>query len=91
MIEKALQELDEEGNSNEDSISEFINKRSSGRAAKFEEDGAEIDYTTTSALATKEPKDHRERALKDQEDGDDLDTILLKDLRLSRRSKTIKD
>ncbi|KAK6796494.1 hypothetical protein RDI58_004195 [Solanum bulbocastanum] len=66
-------------------------EKSRRRAAKFEEDGAEIDYTTTSALATKEPNDQRERALKDQKDGADLDTILLKDLRLSRRSKTIKD
>jgi len=38
-------------------------------------------------LATKEPEDKSERALKGQEDGDDPDAVLVKDL----RSKTMKD
>ncbi|KAH0759698.1 hypothetical protein KY290_023191 [Solanum tuberosum] len=167
MIEKALQELDEEGGSNEDSISESImknndslpkahttmlkhhlekmcergeivmidggqfllpgdsensnpkskkggsssntqknqqqkekeedprhvvhleqpKKQGRGRPAKNKEDGAKKGDGTTSALATKEPEDKRERALKGQEDGADPDVVLVKDL----RSKTMKD
>ncbi|KAL3338544.1 hypothetical protein AABB24_027596 [Solanum stoloniferum] len=61
------------------------------RALKGKEDGAKKGDGTTSALATKEPEDKRERALKGQEDGADPDAVLVKDLRLSSRSKTIKD
>ncbi|XP_006360458.1 HMG-Y-related protein A-like [Solanum tuberosum] len=171
MIEKALQELDEEGGSNEDSISEFImknndslprahttmlkhhlekmcergeivmidggrfslpgdsknsnptrkgkskkrgsssntqkkqqqkekeedprhvvhleqpKKQGRGRPAKNKEDGGKKGDGTTSALATKEPEDKREGALKGQEDVDDPDAVLLKDL----RCKMMKD
>ncbi|KAK6790669.1 hypothetical protein RDI58_009750 [Solanum bulbocastanum] len=171
MIEKALQELDEEGGSNEDSISEFIiknndslprahttmlkhhlekmcergeivmidggrfslpgnsensnpkrkekskrrgsssntqkkqqqeekeedprhvvhleqpKKKGCGMPAKNKEDGAKKGDGTTSALATKEPEDKRERVLKGQEHGADPDAVLVKDL----RSKTMKD
>ncbi|WMV22811.1 hypothetical protein MTR67_016196 [Solanum verrucosum] len=163
MIEKALQELDEEEGSNEDSISEFITKNNDslprahttmlkhhlenmcergeivmidegrfslpgdsensnpkkkvkgkrrgsssntqkkqqqkekeedpqhvvhleqpkqqgrGRPAKNKEDEAKKGDGTTSALATKEPDDQRERALKGQEDRVDLDAVLVKD------------
>ncbi|KAH0681737.1 hypothetical protein KY289_019489 [Solanum tuberosum] len=165
MIEKVLQELDEEGGSNEDSISEFIMKNNDslprahttmlkhhlekmcergeivmidggrfllpgdsensnptrkGKSKKRgsssntqkkqqqkekeedprhvvhleqpnKEDEAKKGDSTTSALATREPDDQRERALKGKEDGADPDAVLVKDSRLSRRSKTIKD
>ncbi|KAH0692129.1 hypothetical protein KY285_019226 [Solanum tuberosum] len=165
MIEKALQELDEEGGSNEDSISEFImknndslprahttmlkhhlekmcergeivmidggrfllpgdsensNPKRKGKSKKRgsssntqkkqqqkekeedprhvvhleqpnKEDEAKKGDSTTSALATKEPDDQRERALKGKADGADPDAVLVKDLKLSSRSKTIKD
>ncbi|KAH0678991.1 hypothetical protein KY284_020076 [Solanum tuberosum] len=58
---------------------------------KGKEDGAKKGDGTPSSLATKEPDDQRERALKGQEDRADLDVVLMKDLRLSRRSKMIKD
>ncbi|KAH0692951.1 hypothetical protein KY285_020048 [Solanum tuberosum] len=61
------------------------------RALKGKEDGAKKGDGTPSSLATKEPDDQRERALKGQEDRADLDVVLMKDLRLSRRSKMIKD
>ncbi|KAG5608248.1 hypothetical protein H5410_019529 [Solanum commersonii] len=66
-------------------------KEGCGRPAKNKEDGAKKGDGTTSALATKELDDQRERALKGQEDRADPDAVLVKDSRLSRRSKTIKD
>nr|XP_025884121.1 uncharacterized protein LOC112940338 [Solanum lycopersicum] len=155
MIEQALQELDEEEGSDEDSISEFIiknndslprahkimlkhllekmcergeivmidegwfflpgeskhlnskskgkskrrekedleqpKKQGRGKLAKKKEGGAKKGDGTTSAFSTKETDDQHERDLKVQEDGVDPSDVLLKDLRLSRSRKTIKD
>ncbi|XP_015057417.1 HMG-Y-related protein A-like [Solanum pennellii] len=66
-------------------------KQGRGRLAKKKEDGAKKGDGTTSALSTKEPDDQHERDLKGQEDGVDPSAVLLKDLRLSRSRKTIKD
>ena len=66
-------------------------KQGPGRPAKNKDDGAEKGDGTTSALSSKEPDDQPERDLKGQEDGADPDVVLLKDLRLLRRRKTIKD
>ena len=66
-------------------------KHGRGRLAKNKEDGAKKGDGTTLALATKEPDDQRGSDLKGQEDGVDPDAVLLKDLRMSRSRKTIKD
>ena len=66
-------------------------KQGRGRLAKNKEDGAKKGDGTTLALETKEPDDQRGSDLKGQEDGVDPDAVLLKDLRMSRSRKTIKD
>ena len=65
-------------------------KRGHGRPPKNKEVGAQKGDDTTSALATKEPYVKRERA-QGEEHGADLDDVLVKDIRLSRRSKTTKE